>query len=45
MFFALGMCQIAAFVGMESQAESTLIGADMIPHEVRVFGDVNCLKC
>ncbi len=40
MLFALRVSQVAALVGVESKTQSALIGADVVPHEIRIFGDI-----
>lgn len=37
MFFALGMREVAALIGVESEAESALVGADVIAHEIGIL--------
>jgi len=44
MFFALGMREVAALIGVESEAESALVGADVIAHEIGILWDVDGLK-
>ena len=41
---ALGVGEVAPFVGVEGQAEAALIGPEMVLHYVRIFGDVEGLE-
>lgn len=44
MLFTLSMRQVTALIGMKSKAEPTLIGADMVAHEIGVFGNIDGFK-
>ena len=44
MFFSLGVREVAALIGVQCEAESALVGADVIAHEIGILGDVDGLK-
>ena len=44
MLFALRVREVAALVGVQGQAQAALVCSDVVPHEVRVLGDVDGLE-
>lgn len=41
MLFSLGVSEIAALIGVQSQTKSAFVCADVISHEVGIFGDID----
>jgi len=41
MFLSLRMRQVIGFVGVQGQTQLALVRPQMIPHEVRILGEIN----
>ena len=45
MALTLSMCEVVAFVRVQSKAELALVRSLVVAHEIRILGDVDGLKC